>query len=1027
MVHVNSRKLIMAALFAAITVSAGAQMATMGGERGTIRWSQTETPDYRVIYPVGMDSVAFHYGTLLQQYRTDVGRSAGFLPNQMWYRPLPVILHPFNGEANGAVIVSPRRMELFTMPDAYGLVAPMPWELNLAIHENRHVAQSQFAYNGFWGVLKDMLGETFAIYVMSFYSNMAMLEGDAVVAETALSQSGRGRTADFLAYYRMAFDQGDRRNWYQWRYGSLNRYTPNHYALGYMTVAGTRATYDAPYYMANYLNRISRPWGINAVESATKEFSGKPFSWSWKEITETFQEEWARDDELRGPFQDLDILTPVKRGFTGFRSAVAVSDNRRILALRTGLDSDTQLVEIGPGGVKAIRPFAADSRLAYSELLRCIFWSEEVPDPRWEFETKSTIRMMDLSSRKIRDFATDGRYVNPTVSPDGKSVVAVEYPVEGGSRIVVFDAASRSKVSTIMVPDGLQATEAVIWEGMFVYSAIGEEGAGLYWADFEGNNGELIAPQFAKIRNLVTRPDGVYFSSDRNGTNEIYFFSPAEKQLVRRTNTKYGATEPFFLGQELYFSALQPHGRLIAKADDEIAVAVDPADIHTYEIADKLSRQEDTVRMETAQRFPINAPSLTEPRRYSKLGNMFYFHSWVPLYINTDRFSATYSKYDWDNNFCLGATAFFQNLTGTASGSLGLSVHGNPAVEDKLAAGFHARMQYRGLYPVFDFAFDIGDRPSAILQNYHDVDRDSLFLREFWDEDPRINRVHTYVGGQVKVSVPLHFKRGGWNTDIKPWLAVRSSSDLYYFPARRVYYTEQTDTYTETGDNMTPGVASSLYGEAGLSFVTQLAIAPSQVIPRWGTGVDIRANTNLMTRLLYTRWYAYLPGIVPSQGLKLSAEYQHSPMTPVTANSFWPTGAEDLAPRGFDYTSLGLAMNHYCPDQIRMSADYVIPAFSIDTHITPYVYIRNFEFTPFAELTWVKFMESGYNLPSDRLNFFSAGIDVAARFEKLLFINNSVRLGARFAVNGGSGKEWAKQMELYQPYHIGFLFNLGLE
>lgn len=1017
----------MAALFAAITISANAQFLSMGGERGTIRWSQTETPDYRVIYPAGMDSLAFHYGALLQYYRTDVGRSAGYLPNEKWSTPLPVVLHPFNGEANGAVIETPRRMELFTMPDAYGQVAPMPWELNLAIHENRHVAQSQFAYDRVWGWMNYITGELFTMYIMSFYANMAMLEGDAVVAETALTQSGRGRTADFLGYYRMAFDQGDYRNWYQWRYGSLNRYYPNHYALGYMTVAGARTTYNAPYYMANYLGRLTHPWGINAVVSATKHYSGKKFSKSWNEIVSNFQDEWMRDDELRGPFQDLNVLTPSKKGFTGYRGAVAVSDNRRILAIRTALNSDPQLVEIGPGGVKSIRPFSASSRLAYSEETRTIYWTDEIPDARWEFETHSPIQMMDLSTRRVKNFATDGRYVNPSVSPDGLSLVAVEYPIEGGSNIVVFDIRSREKELSIPAAAGMQVTEAVLWDGKLVFSGIDEKGAGLYMTDQGGNISELMAPQHSKIRHLITREDGVYFSSDRNGTNEIYLFNPIDRQLIRKTNTKYGVTEPFFLGEELYFAALQPHGKLLAKVDDEIAVQVDPADIHTYEIADKLSRQEDTVWMQTASHYKVNPPELTAPRKYNKLSNLFYIHSWLPFYGNNDHFSATYSEYDWEVDRDWGATAYFQNLTGTASGSLGLSIHENPAKEDNISAGFHARMQYKGLYPVFDFAFDIGDRPSAIFQHYHDIDRDSTFLKAFWDEDPRINRLHTYVGGQIKASLPLKFERGGWKTELKPWVAMRTSSDLYYFPARRVYYTELTDTYTETGDNMTPGVASSLYGEVGLNYVTKLAKAPSQVIPRWGNGVDLRYNTNLMTQLFYARDYAYLPGIVPGQGLKLSAEYQYSPMSPVTANSFWPTGAENLAPRGFEKTNLGLAMNRYCPEQLRLSADYVIQAFSIDTHITPYVYIRNFEFTPFVDYTWVKFMDCGSSLPGEDVNFYSAGMDVVARLEKLLFINNPVRIGVRFAVNGGSGKDWANEQGFYQPMYIGFLLDLVSE
>ena len=75
---------------------------------------------------------------------------------------------------------------------------------------------------------------------------MYFIEGDAVVAETALTPSGRGRTADFLNYYRIAFDNGDFRGWSQWLYGSQRNYYPNHYAMGYMTLANIRTAYDFP-------------------------------------------------------------------------------------------------------------------------------------------------------------------------------------------------------------------------------------------------------------------------------------------------------------------------------------------------------------------------------------------------------------------------------------------------------------------------------------------------------------------------------------------------------------------------------------------------------------------------------------------------------------------------------------------------------------------------------------------------------------------------------------------------------------
>lgn len=1012
----------MAALLAAITVTAHAQFTTIGSERGRIKWQYMETPDYRIIYPVGMDSLALRYGTLLQQYRYDVGRSAGFLPNQWFNKPWPVVMHPFTGESNGAVVGAPRRMELFTLPDSYNRLSPMPWELNLAIHENRHVAQYQSCYYGFWNWLYYPFGELAPTVAESMYSNAAMLEGDAVVAETALTDAGRGRTADFLAYYRMAFDNRDYRNWYRWRYGSLTHYTPDHYALGYLTIAGIRTGYDAPMFMDDYLSLISKPIkGINAMNRTVKKYSQKNLKYTWPELINYYKQMWEQDDENRGPFQELDVLTPEKRGYTVYRGAVAVTGNHRILAVRTGLDRDPQLVEISSHGVKALRPFSADSRLVYSAPAKSIFWSEVVPDPRWEMEQDSRIRRMDLVSHKITDFTKDGRYANPVVSPDGKQLAAIEFPVKGGSRAVVFDIDTGKELKSISAPDGLQFTEPAFWNGKLVLAGISDKGTGLYITDFSKIQ-TVMAPTPAKVRNLLTRTDGIYLSSDRNGTNEIYRFNPDTKKLVRKTNTKYGATEPFFLGEEMYFSALQPTGKLISKVDGDISVSVDPSKVFHYPIADELSLQEDTLRA-TPKPADISV-KMTAPMEYNKVRNLFHIHSWMPFYYNTDRFKATYSEYTWQT-VALGATLMYQNLTGTASGTLGLSLHENPAT-NRLGAGLHARMTYTGLYPVFDFALDFGDRPSAILQQWYDVDRDSLFLTTLYQEDARIKRPHMYVGGKATVSLPLGFSKGGWETLIRPSLSLTSSTDLYYFPAKRVYYNKETGSYNETADNYVSGVSSSLMAEARLSAVTQVAKAPSQVMPRLGVGADISLKTNLMTTSWYANWYGYLPGLFRLQGLKLEAEIQRSDVDVISANTFWPNKMEDLAPRGLTDDGIGVVMNRLCPSQLKFSADYVIPAFSIETHITPYVYIRNFEFVPFVDFTRIKFIENP-NLPSDSKNLYSVGMDFNVRFEKLFMLSTSLKLGIRTAYNGGSGYDYfADALGLKRPLYIGFVMNTDL-
>ena len=290
------RRRILAAL-AAVLLPLGAQaqinlFSSTGNDPGSLRWSTFQTGDYQLIYPRGLDSLATVYGTLLQQYCVPLSASSGFRPNEKFSRPMPVILHPYAGISNGLVAWAPRRMDLFTLPDVSGMT-PIPWAKLLAIHEGRHVAQKQFLRTGFWTGFHYPFGEL-AEMIIGMVPNSSLLEGDAVVAETALTKAGRGRSGDFLSEMRMYFDTGDLRSWYQWRYGSIKKYTPDIYRLGYLTVADYRYVYEDPYYMTKFLKVASTLGGaFSAMNSASKQSSGKKLPVAWSEMMGTYRTLWA--------------------------------------------------------------------------------------------------------------------------------------------------------------------------------------------------------------------------------------------------------------------------------------------------------------------------------------------------------------------------------------------------------------------------------------------------------------------------------------------------------------------------------------------------------------------------------------------------------------------------------------------------------------------------------------------------------------------------------------------------------------
>ena len=171
-----------------------AQFYVTGDDPGRLKWNYIDTDSYRIIYPSESDSLAHVYARKLEKFKVPVSRSSGYITGEGDGKLMPVVLHTYNG-SNGSVAWAPKRMDFFTLPNAYD-VEPLPWSTMLSVHESRHVTQMQFGMTNVQKPFNYVFGEMWNILVSILYPNMYFIEGDAVIAETALTKSGRGRTAD---------------------------------------------------------------------------------------------------------------------------------------------------------------------------------------------------------------------------------------------------------------------------------------------------------------------------------------------------------------------------------------------------------------------------------------------------------------------------------------------------------------------------------------------------------------------------------------------------------------------------------------------------------------------------------------------------------------------------------------------------------------------------------------------------------------------------------------------------------------
>ena len=974
------RTLVLSLALLTAGLPAAAQFYSDGSEPASTRWWQITMPDYRVLYPEGLDSLARVYADYLERVRIPVGATAGYIPNQEFRRPLPVVLYPRTADANGMVAWTPRRMQLYTTP-TFLAPEPTPWPVHLVTHESRHVAQMQFVNAKPYRPYSWFVGELLGGAISSIYCGSSFYEGDAVAAETELTQVGRGRQASFLEYYRAAFREGDTRNFWQWRYGSIKNFTPDYYKVGYIRAAGMRDVFGVQDFTARYYERIFRkkgwPWPMFVYQKTVKETTGKKFKEAFAEITDTLQQRWQRDEQARAPFLPFERLTGEHRRFTQYKAACVLGDT--LYAVRSGLTLAPELVKIAPDGtVLRLSDFAyTTSRLRASEQLGRVYWSEVVPDPRWELRSYSEIWYAGSDGKHLR-LTEHTRWYNPSVSSDGLRLAVTEYPVNGGSVLVVIDAQTGAEQQRYIAPDGIQITESA-WLGDRILAAgISDGGYAIY--DVTGGYSTVFDCGYTGIKELTADGDQLYFTADLTGVDELYRLSGGTAQ--RLTSSPQGGSGYTFSNGALYFSALDARGRHIqrtAVAQMPAPVPVDFSQRHAYELAPGLETP-----------VPVDKDSVIvvpEPVKYNRAAHLFRFHSWAPIYVSTDAIKDL-SFEDVFSSAGLGATAFFQNELETLIGSVAYHAAWPDAKTDPWTHSIETKFTYSGLYPKIEVSAEVSTASPRVYfleQAYTNFEFKTFLDTEKLDVKPSANV-------SVLLYLPLSFSSGGIYRGFIPQLRASVSNDIFMhgkaMPMNRI--------------------------TASVRWYAVQSTPTSCIYPRLGVGVEAGFSgrigvTDIFAPNAYVYGYGYLPGLMDTHGVRLTATAQVP-----AGNALFAERYANVLPRGM--RSFGSLAGKVAgsPFQSCVTLDYAFPFLPLDwSALSPVAYLRNFECTLHADgsyfagpVSWSPFMAS-------------AGADLCVVLGNLAWVPFTTRIGASAYWNFGAPAG-------YDPYYVGMVFNVDM-
>lgn len=940
-------KLCLAALLLALPIpEAEAQFYSVGNDPGSTKWSQITTDSYRIVYPQGYDSLAVVYALWLERVKEPVGASLGYVPNGNFSKQMPVVLHPFSAVSNGMVTWAPRRMELYTVPDPFDPI-PLEWPLQLAVHESRHVAQMQPECGGFAGMAgKILTGDLFAGAMSAILGGPAAMEGDAVLAETSLTNSGRGRNADFLEYQRACFAEGDFRDYWKWLYGSQKYHTPDHYTIGYISRAGMKAFcgFDR--------------WPYNSVSGRLKK--------TFPAIADSLAAIWEENAAARGPFMKFRKVTesPTFKEYTSL-----CGDSYALLAIRSGIDEAPCIVKLAADG--SCRRMAwlsqGSSRIRYSSADSLIYWSEIRRDPRWELRSYSEVWRMNPATGRRRPVTRKTRYFNPSVSDDGLSMSVVEYPEDGTSAIAVLNPHTGQVVERKTLPAGLQAVETVFLGDKLYFSAINGNGISIYDSDtFEA----LFRPVSCKIKELGSYGGRITMVSDRNGVDELYSIDPASRDILQITNSEQGSGGHLFREDSLFFSYLSRTGRdvCVAATADLPLRKINFDDIRQDPLAERLSRAEtDTIDLRPS-------PAVNCPQDYSRLHNAIRIHSWVPVYFDYNAVE-NLSFSTLTTSAGIGATVFFQNDLSTLCGSASYSAW---TPSEGFGNAVHALMTYSGLYPVIEASADISDsRPSFISITRGpegEIKSDFAPIRE------------PSADISFKTYVPLNLSSGGWSRGIVPQIEGNFSNDVISYGQNTVF--------------------SGILAMKVRAYSMQ-QVPSSCIYPRLGLGVEAGyafkpGMTDLYATALYGYIYGYLPGLCRTHGLRLSLLTEGNFSDGILAFRY-----ANVAPRGAATTIKELCRY---PLHGKFSFDYALPFAAVDWSFTePLAYVRNFELTAHYDCSFFKSTGKSGTVSS-------LGADLCARLGNLVWIPYDTRIGVGYNFNFGSLET--------RPHVFNFIFSV---
>jgi len=902
-----------------------AQYYDTGQDPSSLKWLQLKTDHFTVIYPEKYGSGGITYAKSLDEAYSKL---ITLFPEKKF--KIPVVIHNFTTFSNGYVAWAPRRMELYPTPEQNTI--PLAAETQLATHELAHVFQMESLNTGFSKAMSLFFGEQFTGVIASLIP-IWLLEGDAVFAETALTESGRGRSPSFQKELKaIAVEKNKLYKYDKILNGSYRDYIPDNYQSGYQMVTWALAKKDPQIWNKALDFTGKQPFTLNPVNISLSRTSGLSKKKLYQEAFDSLKTIWTKD-VLKSEALLYETLNPSKKGKYINYSSPVYAGKDSIIAIKTSLSAPPEFVLITvsektekrihvPGGVYPFLISYAKNKLV---------WVETQSDTRWENRNYSVIKSMDISTKIITKLSHKSRYLAAALSPDGNIISAIENTINNINNLVLMDAKTGLLLLSVPVPGNVYLQHPQWSENGKKITVIflTEAGEGIMSFTLENKIWETIIEADRKdLQSSFLRNDSLFFTSSLSGTDNIYVKTPSGK-ITEVTRSRFGAIDLCLNGGKMFFSDYTSLGNNISYTTLAMIPSTIPDDISSSSFLIN--------RINTKPQSPDNIPDkVYTPEPYRKWQHLFNFHSWMPIYADIEQIKSDPTA------IRPGISIMTQNQLSTLLSTIGYEY----SAEKKNV--IHTRVIWKGWYPVLESQMDYGNDPQ--IYNIANEGPPSVI-------QPGIRFLNT-------IYLPLSFSSGRFSEYLQPSF----SSDY-----RNNYIYKETGTYD--------------YGQTILSgrlfFSNSYRMAIRDIYPRWAQTIDLNYSFAPFDKNIYgtsatLKTSFYFPGLFPSNGIKIRVERekQISDNYLLGNNVSLPRGYKNIFPKEINFLSM----------------DYVLPLAYPDFNIASLLYLKRIRTSLFYDYSsgpgnaFYEYTANGLiplSNKSDKISLKSFGVELLADFHVL--------------------------------------------